>query len=106
MLSAWVKHQTVDKIFKAFPNAKNSAVCTEFPMCSKLHFSQWKIYFSQYFDKLISALFYVNYLISNSETKLGHIPNSSKDLKLGFFECWSQVALSCFSQFTKRFLYF
>ena len=29
----------------AFPNAKNSVVCTEFPMCSKFNFSQRKTYF-------------------------------------------------------------
>ena len=33
---------------------KNSSVCTEFPMCSKLNFSQLKTYFSQFFDKFLN----------------------------------------------------
>ena len=32
---------------RAFPEAKYSVVCTEFPMGSKFYFSQWKIHFSQ-----------------------------------------------------------
>ena len=32
----------------AFPNTKFSVACTEFPMDSKFHFSQWKIHFSQF----------------------------------------------------------
>ena len=42
MLSAWVKHQIV----RCFLEAKISAVCTEFSMCLKFHFSQWKNTFS------------------------------------------------------------
>ena len=30
----------------AFPKAKYSRVCTEFPMCSKFCFSKWEIDFS------------------------------------------------------------
>ena len=48
ILSAWVKHQmVVDINIQGLSYAKNSAVCTEFPMHSKFSFSQWKIYFSQ-----------------------------------------------------------
>ena len=31
---------------RAFPKAKYSVVCTEFPMSSKFYFSKWKIDFS------------------------------------------------------------
>ena len=41
-------------IFRGFRNTKNSAVCTEFPICSKLHFSEWKTNLSQFFDKLLN----------------------------------------------------
>ena len=38
VLSTWVKHQIVDINIQGLPNAKNSVVCTEFPLCSKFHF--------------------------------------------------------------------
>ena len=48
MLSAWVKHQMVVDINNQAPlYTKNSTVSTEFPMRSKLNFSQWKTYFPQ-----------------------------------------------------------
>ena len=48
MLSAWVKHQmVVDINNQALLYTKNSTVSTEFPMRSKLNFSQWKTYFPQ-----------------------------------------------------------
>ena len=33
---------------RTFPKATISVVCTEFPVGSKFHFSQWKIKFSQF----------------------------------------------------------
>ena len=54
VLPTWVKHQIVDINIQGLPNAKNSVVCTEFPMFSKFHFSHWKIYFSQFFDKFLN----------------------------------------------------
>ena len=48
ILSARLKHQmVVDINTQGLSYAKNSAVCTEFPMLSKFNFSQWKTYFSQ-----------------------------------------------------------
>ena len=48
MLSGWVKHQmVVDINIQGLSYAKNSALCTGFPMCSKFNFSQWKTSFSQ-----------------------------------------------------------
>ena len=48
ILSAWVKHQMVIDInIQDLSYAKNSVVCTEFPMRSKFNFSQWETYFSQ-----------------------------------------------------------
>ena len=35
-------------VSRAFPKAKYSLVCREFPVSSKVHFSQWKIRFSQF----------------------------------------------------------
>ena len=41
---------------RAFGRAKYTVVCTEFPMGSKFHFSQWKIYSSQFIfiDKYVT----------------------------------------------------
>ena len=48
MLPAWIKHQmVVDINIQCLSYAKNSALCTEFSMCSKFNFSQWKANFSQ-----------------------------------------------------------
>ena len=33
---------------RAFPEVKKSVVCAEFPISSKFHFFQWKIYFPKY----------------------------------------------------------
>ena len=40
---------------RSFPKATNSVICAEFLMSSKLHFSEWKIYFSQlvYIDEFL-----------------------------------------------------
>ena len=35
------------------PEMCNFAVCVEFPIGSKLHFSQWKTYFSKFVDKFL-----------------------------------------------------
>ena len=42
---------------RAFPKATISVVCTEFPVGSKFHFSQWKINFSQFIfiDKYLKS---------------------------------------------------
>ena len=37
-------------VSRAFPKAKYSAVCIEFPMGSKFHFFQWKIIFPYSFS--------------------------------------------------------
>ena len=48
MLPAWIKHRmVVDINIPGLSYAKNSAVCTEFPMRSKFNFCLWKTYFSQ-----------------------------------------------------------
>ena len=41
----------------AFPKATISVVCTEFPVGSKFHFSQWKINFSKFIfiDKYLKS---------------------------------------------------
>ena len=41
----------------AFPKATISVVCTEFPVGSNFHFSQWKINFSQlsFIDKYLKS---------------------------------------------------
>ena len=43
VLCTFLKHQIVDINIQGLPNAKNSVRCTEFPMCSKFHFSHWEI---------------------------------------------------------------
>ena len=63
MFSAWVNHRIVYKMFKAFSNIKNSAVCTEFPMCSKFNFSQWETYFSEFFDKFFKRYWNISFII-------------------------------------------
>ena len=42
---------------RAFPKATIFVVCTEFPVGSKSHFSQWKINFSQFIfiDKCLKS---------------------------------------------------
>ena len=40
---------------RAFPKATISVVCSEFPVGSKFHFSQWKINFSQFIDKYLKS---------------------------------------------------
>ena len=47
---------------RAFPVVKNSAVCGEFPVGSKIHFSHWETYFPQFIDKFLK-LEEVEYLI-------------------------------------------
>ena len=45
MLPAWVKYRmVVDINIQGLSSAKNSAVCTEFLMCSKLNFCLWKTF--------------------------------------------------------------
>ena len=39
--------------YKVFPKAKTSVVCIEFPMASKLHFSEWKTYLTQSINKFL-----------------------------------------------------
>ena len=48
MLPAWVKHQIVD-----INKVANVAVCAEFSMSSKFHFSQRKTFFSQLIVKFL-----------------------------------------------------
>ena len=93
---------------RVFPQAKYSVVCTEFPVRSKFHFSQWKIHFSRFFifiDKYLKfkeikyfihyiefeiwpALFYVNSLYFQQWSSNWDIAffNSSLDSKLGFLD--------------------
>ena len=51
-----------------FPKAKNYVVCVEFQMASKLHFPQWKFYFSQsiFIDKYLrfKELEYLNHYVN------------------------------------------
>ena len=56
-------------VSRAFPKAKYSLVCREFPVSSKFHFSQWKIHFSKllFSDKYLnikeieSFIHYINF---------------------------------------------
>ena len=88
-----------------FPEAKTSAVCAEFPMGSKFHFSKWKTYLSQFIDKFLkfeekfemcpSDLFKFVILFPNVTLKLGHnFPKLIYRLKIGAFECWSWAVLA------------
>ena len=52
---------------KAFAKATISVVCTEFPVGSKFHFSQWKINFSQFtfIEKYLKSMkieFFIHYI--------------------------------------------
>ena len=46
----------------AFPKAKKSVLCAEYPMSSKFYLSKWKTYFSQFTDKFL-IIEEVEYLI-------------------------------------------
>ena len=47
---------------RTFSKAKNSVICSEYPMRSKFHLSKWETYFSQFIDKYLK-IEEVEYLI-------------------------------------------
>ena len=108
---------------RVFPKATISVVCTEFPVGSKFHFSQWKINFSQFIfiDKYLKSkeieyfihyikfemwlvLFYVNsFFLSAVELKLGHsVFQFILRFKMEIFECGSQAHFNFFLNHKKK----
>ena len=52
-MKGWNVCVCVGRRNRAFPEAKISAVCAEFPIGSKFHFTQCKTYFYQLIDKFL-----------------------------------------------------
>ena len=86
MVSDWVKLQLDNVNIQGL--SYDQVVCPEFAMDSKLHFSRWKTYVSQFIKvmqylimfEIRATLFYVNYP--------PYFRQWNDMFKTGIFECW------------------